>query len=278
MKNKYSWPLLLAVIVNFVLFVVKLYVGLRTNSLCIYTDSINNLLDSLSIFLAFSGMLFLKKVATKKHPFGFGRIEYILEFVMSVIISLTGGSFAYNSIVRLMMPTPVWFYERYAILIGASCLIKLCLGFFFLQRYKKTSSDILKTIMLDSFMDTGVTAVALVSFTLTNKIGLVVDGFMGLFISILIIISGVKLIYTSVSKLLGREDVESKEFIKDAISNLNGVVEQKAIYVHDYGTNAKEVVLVLNATQGSDKKMLSSQIKDKLQNENFINIHIEWEE
>lgn len=278
MKSKYSCPLFLAVIVNFLLFVVKYYVGLRTNSLCIYTDSINNLLDSLSILLAFSGMFFVKKVATKKHPFGFGRIEYILEFVMSVIISITGISFAYNSLVRLIMPTPVWFYERYVYIIGASCIVKLCLGFFFLYRYKKTSSDILKTVMLDSFLDTGVTAVALVSFTLANKIGLAIDGFIGLLISIMITISGVKLICTSVSKLIGREDEESQVIIKETLGNLDERVEQKNIYVHDYGTNAKSVVLVLNAPQGIDKKIFSSQIKAKLQTKNFMNVHIEWEE
>lgn len=278
MKTKYSWPLFLAAIINFLLFVVKLYIGLRTNSLCIYTDSINNLLDTLSVLLAFSGVLFLKKVATKKHPFGFGRIEYILEFVMSVIISVTGISFAYNSIVRLMMPTPVWFYERYAYLVGATCLVKLCLGFFFLQRYKKTRSDILKTIMLDSFMDTGVTSVALISFTLSNNIGFAIDGFMGLFISILIIVSGLKLVYTSISKLIGCEDETSEAVIKDVLDSLDKTVEQKAIYVHDYGTNAKYAVLVLNAKQGIDKKELSSQIKSKLQTKSFINIHIEWED
>ncbi len=278
MKTKYNWPLLLAAIVNFVLFVVKLYIGLRTNSLCIYTDSINNLLDMLSVLLAFVGMLFLKKVATKKHPFGFGRIEYVLEFVMSVIISITGISFAYNSIVRLMMPTPVWFFERYAYLVGASCLVKLCLGFFFLYRYKKMRSDILKTIMLDSFMDTGVTTVALLSFTLSNKIGFAVDGFLGLFISIFITISGVKLISTSLSKLIGSEDEKVEADIQDALNSLNQTVEQKAIYVHDYGTDAKSAVLVLNAPQGIDKKEISSQIKAKLQTENFLNIHIEWED
>ncbi len=261
-----------------VLFVVKYYVGLRTNSLCIYTDSINNLLDSLSIFLAFSGMFFIKKVSTKKHPFGFGRIEYVLEFVMSVIISLTGASFAYNSIVRLMMPTPVWFYEKYAFLIGVSCVVKLCLGFFFLNRYKKTRSDILKTIMLDSFMDTGVTAVALVSFTLTNKIGLAVDGIMGLIISVLIVVSGVKLICSSVSKLIGVEDSNSLDSVKSIINNLDKQINQKEIFIHDYGTNAKEVVIVLDDTQGINKKYVSSQIKSELKKQNFKNVYIEWEE
>lgn len=278
MKNKYSWPLLLAVFVNLVLFVVKLYVGLRTNSLCIYTDSINNLLDSFSILLAFSGLFFVKKSATEKHPFGFGRIEYLLEFVMSVIISVTGASFAYNSLVRLMMPTPVWFYEKYAVLIFATCLVKFILAIFFLNKYKKTKSDIMKTIMLDSFMDTGVTAVALVSFTLTNKIGLAVDGLMGLIISIFIIISGVKLICSSVSKLIGKEDSQTVEYIKNTINNLDEKVSQKNILVYDYGANSKSVVVVLEDSKEVDKKIITSKIKSKLKNNNITNIYVAWED
>ncbi len=278
MKTKYSGSLLLAVVVNFLLFVVKLYVGLRTNSLCIYTDSINNLLDTLSISLAFCGTLFLRKAATEKHPFGFGRIEYILEFVMSVLITLTGASFAYNSIVRLTMPTPVWFYERYAYLIGATCLVKLGLGFFFLYRYKKTRSDVLKTVMLDSFMDTSVTAVALVSFTLANKIGLALDGFMGLVISLLIIVSGIKLICASVSKLLGTQDAQTTAAVQAVLEKLGTDVTAKEIDVHDYGAEAKVAVLVLKAPQGADKVALGAQIKAELRAQSFINIHIEWEE
>lgn len=278
MKTPYSGSLLLAVLVNFLLFAVKLYVGLRTNSLCIYTDGINNLLDTLSILLAFCGTLFLKKAATKKHPFGFGRIEYILEFMMSVLISLTGIAFAYNSLVRLMMPTPVWFYSRYAYIIGASCLVKLCLGFFFLHGYKKTKSDVLKTVMLDSFMDTGVTTVTLLSFTLANKIGLAIDGFMGLFISILIIISGIKLIYTSISRLLGREDEKTEKAIQTTLENFADQIKIKSMQIHDYGTEAKAIVLLLQASPELDKAVLSSQIKAQLQVQHFINISIEWEE
>ncbi len=278
MKNKYGWPLLLAVFVNLVLFVVKLYVGLRTNSLCIYTDSINNLLDSLSILLAFCGMFFVKKSATEKHPFGFGRIEYLLEFVMSVIISATGLSFAYNSLVRLMMPTPVWFYEKYAILIFATCLIKFILAIFFLYKYKKTKSDIMKTIMLDSFMDTGVTSVALVSFTLTNRLGLAVDGLMGLIISFFIIVSGVKLICSSVSKLIGKEDSQIVEYVKNTINNLGEKVSQKNILVYDYGTNSKSVLVVLEDSKEVDKKIITSKIKSKIINNNITNIYVAWED
>ncbi len=278
LKNKYGWPLLLAVFVNLVLFVVKLYVGLRTNSLCIYTDSINNLLDSLSILLAFCGMFFVKKSATEKHPFGFGRIEYLLEFVMSVIISATGLSFAYNSLVRLMMPTPVWFYEKYAILIFATCLIKFILAIFFLYKYKKTKSDIMKTIMLDSFMDTGVTSVALVSFTLTNRLGLAVDGLMGLIISVFIIVSGVKLICSSVSKLIGKEDSQIVEYVKNTINNLGEKVSQKNILVYDYGTNSKSVLVVLEDSKEVDKKIITSKIKSKIINNNITNIYVAWED
>lgn len=278
MKSKYSGPLLLAVVVNFLLFVLKLYIGLRTNSLCIYTDGVNNLLDALSISIAFIGVLFLKKTATENHPFGFGRIEYILEFVMSVIISITGISFAYNSVVRLTMPTPVWFYDKYAYLVALSCLIKLCLGFFFMYVYKKSRSDILKTIMLDSFMDTGVTAVALVSFTLSNKIGFAIDGVMGLLISIMIAVSGVKLISASVSKLIGRGDSKDKVIIENVLDSLDEKVEQKGIYIHDYGTDSKIVVIVLKDLQNLDKQTISLEIKEKLKEKKFMNVHIEWEE
>ena len=80
MKKLLSPVLIVAGIINLILFFTKYYIGVHTNSLCIYTDSINNLMDTLSLCLALIGISFLQKEATDKFKFGFGRMENKLSF------------------------------------------------------------------------------------------------------------------------------------------------------------------------------------------------------
>ena len=277
MKNKFAFPLISVGIVNLLLFVVKLYIGIKTNSLCVYTDSINNLLDTLSAIIACGSAIFITKGATKNHPFGFGRVEYILELVMSLVITLAGVYFAYTSLSRLSMPTPVWFYFNFAIILAVSCLVKLVLAFVFLRLYKKTNSVIFKTIMLDSFLDCCVTLVALISFSLSNSTGIVIDGFLGLAISIMITVSGVKLILSSVSKLVGTNNEDEIDSIKNAIESIDENIEIKDIIINDYGVNSKVIILCAK-TKLDNALTLQKQIKSRIENDRYKKVFIEWEE
>lgn len=189
---------------NFLLFAVKLYSGLATSSLCIYSDAINNLFDTLSCALAFAGLLLAKKAATADYPDGFGKAEDLAGFIMSVTVGLTGVYFAYMSLERFMYPRPVNFLLRHALFLGGTIIVKLILGISFLRLSKKRESVVLKTVCMDSFADCGVTAMTLLSFILSEYSGLRADAVFGLVISVIIIINAVKLLKLSTEKLLGR--------------------------------------------------------------------------
>lgn len=51
---------------NFILFLIKLYVGISSNSLAIYCDSVNNLGDTFSCLIALFGFIFMIKTNEKK--------------------------------------------------------------------------------------------------------------------------------------------------------------------------------------------------------------------
>lgn len=169
MKKHLYPPVVMVAIINFLLFSVKLYIGLRSNSFCIYTDSINNLMDTVSAVLAFIGVSFTVKKSTDEHPFGFGRMEYVTSFVMSAIMVFSGLGFCFSSLERFLAPTPLWYYESFVIIIAITCLIKLILGICFAIYGKREKSPILKTIMLDSFLDCGITAITLVHLRFQKK-------------------------------------------------------------------------------------------------------------
>ncbi len=278
MKKRLSPVLIFAGIINLLLFFTKYYIGVHTNSLCIYTDSINNLMDTLSLCLALVGISFLNKPATDKFKFGFGKMEHVTTFIMSLIMTVAGFSFAYNSLSRLMTPVPVWYFTKYAIIIGFTCLVKLLLGVIFSFRYKKTNSPVLKTVMLDSYLDCAITLMTLISFTLSNTIGFALDSILGLAISIVIAILGIRLIISSISELIGQSDKQIEENVSLLIKNINENICINDITIHSYGDEKIYVTLNLSLTD-KDVDILSVQniIKNQLKAELNCNSTVEWE-
>ena len=280
MKKRISPLLIFAGIVNLALFLTKFYIGIRTNSQCIYTDSINNLMDTLSLCLAFVGVCFINKPPTQKFKFGFGRVEHFTAFIMSLFMTVAGLGFAYSSLGRLMSPIPVWFFTKYAIIIGITCVVKLILGIIFALRYKKQPSAILKTVMLDSFLDCGITAVSLASFTLSNVLGSGFDAISGLVISIIIAVSGIRLVITSASKLLGESnntlEDEASKAIKDILKNTD--YKLKNIDLHSYGDEKNYATIYLTCNC-YDEKLIAIQNTIKTQLNEAFNIisTVDWE-
>lgn len=280
MKKRLSPLLIFAGTVNFILFFTKFYIGIRTNSQCIYTDGVNNLMDTLSLCLALIGVAFINKPATDKFKYGFGKAEDLTTFVMSILMTAAGLSFAYSSLGRLMSPVPVWYFTKYALIIGGTCLVKLILGMVFYIRYKKDKSAVLKTVMLDSFLDCGITAVTIVSFTLSNAMGYGFDALLGLVISIIITISGIRLVIFSASTLLGKnnEEIETKilEVINEICKDTSFIV--KNIEIHTYG-NEKifATIYLISNSHNSNIMEIKNIIKHRLNNDFNINSAVDWE-
>ncbi|MBR3438858.1 MAG: cation transporter, partial [Clostridia bacterium] len=116
---------------NLALFFVKLYIGLSTNSVSIYADSLNNGLDSIGCIAALAGIGLLTKKKSDDYPYGFGRAQNITDFLISVCVIVTGFYFGYISLERLMYPVPIWFSVKYAVILGFTAGIKILLGIFF---------------------------------------------------------------------------------------------------------------------------------------------------
>ena len=131
--------LLLAVVGNLCLAVAKLYVGLRTNSVCIMLDSTNSFFDIISSLITIVAFSFLLKEHTKQNMYGFGRSEYIAGFLVSVLVVLMGAFFLYESINRIAMPTPIWFRWSHFGIMMVAFVIKLALAIMFLIANRKNS-------------------------------------------------------------------------------------------------------------------------------------------
>lgn len=118
----------IGVVVNVALALIKMYVGLSSNSLCIMLDAINNFFDILTAIVAGVAFCTLLIPRSEKAPYGYGRTEYLAGFIVAATSVVVGGLFLIRSLNRMAMPEPVWFGVKSCILISVTVPVKLGLG------------------------------------------------------------------------------------------------------------------------------------------------------
>ena len=95
---------ILGIIVNIILVIFKATVGLIANSIVIILDAVNNLTDALSSVITIVGTKLANKAPDKKHPYGYGRIEYFTSVIISVIVLFAGITAGKESINKIISP------------------------------------------------------------------------------------------------------------------------------------------------------------------------------
>lgn len=173
---------------NFVLFLIKLYVGISSNSLAIYCDAVNNLGDALACVIAIIGFVLIKKMSEQKSA----RTQSLCTFVISILIAVSGGYFIYNGIERLLYPLPVSYIKEYAIIIVATIFAKILMGIMYYGFNKKANSVVLKALVLDCGLDCLVTAFALMSIVLVSRVNFAIDGAFAIITGAIITASAIK--------------------------------------------------------------------------------------
>ncbi len=229
------------IVSNVFLCAAKIITGILTGSIAITADGINNLSDAGSSVITLIGFKLSSMPADNEHPYGHQRIEYITGLIVSFIILIIGLLLAKSSIEKIITPT----YEELElpiqlIMIGIlviAIFVKMWQSIFYRKVGKLISSTTLIATSTDSLNDCISTATVLISLILTLFFPkLLLDGYMGVVVSIFIIISGIKLIKETVSPLIG--EAPTKEFIEEVtekILNYPGVLGIHDLVIHSYG-------------------------------------------
>ena len=226
-KKNNSFAVVIGATANLFLFFIKLFIGLFLNSISILADSVNNLTDSLSNFVLIYGIKISEKPADKDHPFGHGRAEHILTFIVSSLMIFAGFEFFRISIEGILSERYITFNPLIVFILIFSILVK----FFLFNFYRKFESYTLKALSKDSLNDVFITLSTVISIFIPR-----VDSFLGISISIFIFYSGFSLAKKVVSKLLGEQiDKEILTKIEEIIYKEKMILGIHDVAVHNYG-------------------------------------------
>ena len=221
---------------NFLLFGMKLLIGLFSGSVSIIADAMNNLSDSASSVLTLVGFRIAAKPADKEHPYGHQRSEYITGMIISLIILFIGGQFLRTSVERILQPESLQTSPLMFVILVSSIAIKVIQGYFYQETARHIGSKTLLASAKDSFNDVYTTITVLVSAAIEHLTGWQIDGYTGLLIAIYIIFSGVQMLSGFINYLLGKRP--SEEEITEMTAYLDdhqSIVGYHDLLIHNYG-------------------------------------------
>lgn len=248
--------------VNLALGVVKLYAGVFTNSISIMSDGINNFGDVFANAGAAAGFAVENKKPTERFPFGFGRVEYVVSFLMAIIVVVVGCVFAYSALDRFFYRQVVTFAWTQFWMVFATVFVKAALAVLFGLMYKKFPSEVLKAQQIDSILDSLVTTFALLGLFLYRYISFPVDAVVALVVSIMLVVAGVRLLVSAFARLMNaRDGVRTDGLVR--LAKAQEGVEDATARVYDFGRNNAEANVGLSFSEDvgeDDRKRIREKI------------------
>lgn len=224
------------IVLNIILFGIKVFAGVITGSVAITADAFNNLSDAASSVITLAGFKFAGMKPDKEHPFGHGRFEYISGLIVAISIILMGFELARSSVEKIFHPEAVTAETAATVILIISVLTKLYMAAYNYRIGKKINSSAMRATGVDSLSDAAATSVVLIAMGFMEITGINIDGYCGMLVALFILWAGYQAAKETVSPLLGgRPDEEFIKQIRDIVLSHDKIVGIHDMIVHDYG-------------------------------------------
>ena len=224
------------ILTNVFLAAFKAAVGMLSNSIAVILDAVNNLSDALSSVITIVGTRLAGKLPDKKHPLGYGRIEYLSAMIVSGIVLYAGITSAVESVKKIIHPEKPDYSLVSLIIIAVAVAAKVVLGRYVKSQGKKVNSGSLIASGSDALNDAILSASVLVSAIIFKLTGLSLEAWVGVVISTFIIKAGVEMMIETLDEILGtRADRETTDRIKRVLTSEPEVHGAYDLILFNYG-------------------------------------------
>ena len=232
---------IIGIIANLLLFIVKLTIGFMTGSVSIMSDGFNNLSDLMTCFVTVLGYRIASKPADREHPFGHGRVEYVVSFVIAVVIFTGGFELIKQGIQQIMEPNEILFRPVLMLILVLSIGIKLWISYLNHTIGKRIDNLAMIATAQDARNDAWSTLITIVAMLLSQlKTTFPFDGVATLVIACFILKSGYELIKEIIDRLIGKPaDKELVKQIRETILKYKEIRGLHDLIIHDYGPGVK---------------------------------------
>ena len=264
----------IGIIANVFLAGFKAVVGILTNSIAIVLDAVNNISDAGSSLITIVGTKLAGREPDKKHPFGYGRIEYMSAMLISVIVLYAGVTSFVESVKQIIKPETPDYNAASLIIVAVAVAVKILLGRYVKGIGKKVKSDSLVNSGEDATLDSVISASTLVAAGIFLIFHVSLEAWLGAIISIVIIKSGAEMLRDTVSQILGEQnDAELARSIKQTVTGFPDVHGAYDLVLNNYGPdswNGSIHIEVLDTFSANELDQLIREITMKVMEEHHV--------
>lgn len=251
---------------NIFLLIIKFIVGFLSKSQALIADAANSAGDIFASLMSYIGGKISRAPSDDSHNFGHGKDEYIFSLFISLSMIFVALKLIYDSVISLFNPKEISIPNLAIIVCIITITIKLILFVYTRFLSKRTDSILIKALKQDHRNDCIVTTFTLISIILSMFGIYWFDGIVGIGISVLICITGIKLFIDSYNVLMDSSmDDETKQKILDIVKNYPSI--QKINHLTSKPVGYKYLISISIYVDGNMSTFDSHQIADKLEKE-----------
>ena len=204
----------ISILVNLFVAMIKLVGGVIWNTFTLTIDGIYTISDLVTDVIAILGIKVGRKRANKNHPYGYGRVFYIIELFMGLIAFLVGVFVIVLSfIIKYQKPS-----ISVIILIIIAVLFKLGSANYLFKIGKKENSDLLVASSYESKWE-AYSSLGLIIIIVLSQFIPKIDMIGGILIALLLIFQSFRTIRQNILLLIGvtYDDLNMRDKIKRVV-------------------------------------------------------------
>ena len=224
------------IVVNVLVCLGELIIGFLIGSIAMISDAIHNVADAGGSLVSFLSFKLSGRKADAEHPYGHGRMEYLLSIGFSILLFVVAAQLGIEAVEHIMNPKVVEFsISALAVMLGAMAL-KIWLSFFLRSIGNRIDSPILRANGKEALSDVWATAAIAIGLLLGGIFQLSVDGYLGLIVALIIAKAGFEVLKEATDRLLGFEPTtERVQEIINFVESKAGILGTHDLMIHDYG-------------------------------------------
>ena len=169
--------------VNLVLVLFKAALGFVTGSIAILLDAVNNLSDALSSIITIIGTRLAGRRPDRKHPYGYGRVEYLTAVIIAVIVLMAGITSLKESAFKVISPEKASYSVVSLVIIAVAIAAKLLVGRYVKRVGEEINAQSLVASGSDALFDAILSLGTLIAAAASMIWGLSLEGILGVIIS-----------------------------------------------------------------------------------------------
>lgn len=234
--NLISLSGIVGVVINFILFAMKIIIGILSSSTAVVGDAFNNFSDALTSLIALVGAKASNKPADKTHPWGHGRGEYIANFVVGIFIMYVGGKLLSQSLSSFIEGSKPELSLTAIVILIISIFFKVYIFHLNKRLEKLLDSNLNYAVKVDARNDIISTILIIIAVSLQKYVDFNIDAVIGIAMAVVIFMPGFDIFKDTVNTLLGKKiDPDLEKKVADIILSGDFIIGYHDLQIHEYG-------------------------------------------